>query len=776
MRFYAPAASATKTPSNARRGTRAGPKTILNIKALVTFILLAVAAAPGRAEDAMTGAAHIDPWAPISAWAVCPPQPRRDFHPQFRGNPENAPTYLSGHLAERNAEGSLVLSGEAEAERGNQRLRADRIIYNETEGTVRAEGEVRYDEPLMSVTGTHGTMWIDQNRGELFRTRFHLYDRHGRGKAKKAYLLGPGLARFKEATYTTCPDDDNYWLLRASKVTLDEEKGTGVARNARLNIKGVPVLYSPYISFPIDDRRKTGFLTPSFGSSDNSGLEIRTPFYLNLAPNYDAYIAPRYLERRGTQFNGKFRYLARQHSGTFNIEYLFDDDKTGTNRSRVTVHNQSSFGRHLTTNIDYDRVSDKQYLRDLGDSLKLASVSFLQRTARADYSTQWWNLGLRLDDYQTVDPTIAETQRPYQRLPRLTFNGSSPFRPWGIESKLASEFVRFDANKKVNASRIDLWPAISLPVRRDAFESTPRLSLRYTAYQLDNQAPGVQKRPTRTTPVFSLDNTVYFERDFSVGSSRFTQTLEPRLFYLYVKGEKQEDIPLFDASEPTLVYRELFKENRFNGADRMGDANQMALALTTRLLDPDTGAEKLRASVGELFFFENRNVTLNNTEKLDDKKSDIAGELDFVLSRTWNGKGDIVWNPNDQATERANARIQYHPGFRKIANLSYRYRRSEQSQIDASVLWPLTPSWTVLGRWYYDLRDTQRLEMLAGIEYDSCCWGIRFVARDYIDDDSKENNRVYMAQLVLKGLASFGSNIESLLETGILGYTERPED
>jgi LPS-assembly protein len=272
-----------------------------------------------------------------------------------------------------------------------------------------------------------------------------------------------------------------------------------------------------------------------------------------------------------------------------------------------------------------------------------------------------------------------------------------------------------------------------------------------------------------------MDNIVYLERDLTIGSTKYTQTLEPRLFYLWVKGQNQEDIPLFDSSEPTFSYRELFEINRFNGADRMGDANQAALAVSSRFIDPDTGAEKFRAAIGQLFYFGNRNVTLENSEPENDNESDVVGEMELALSRSWNGKADMIWNTRDNVADRANARIQYTPGFRKIANLSYRYIKSEQNQIDASILWPLTPSWHVLGRFYYDLRDTQKLETLAGFEYDSCCWGVRFVTRDYIDDANQEN-RIFLAQIVLKGLGSFGSNIESLLEDGILGWTERPID
>jgi LPS-assembly protein len=717
----------------------------------------------------------VNPFAPISPWAVCPPPPDRDYHLRFSGDPAQAPTYLQGNLAERTGDGKLKLFGDAEVQRGAQRLRAARIIYDEADATVEADGEVVYDEPQLHITGTDGKFWLHEDHGELFDTHFLFYERHGRGDARKAYVLEPGIARFKKVMYTTCAQGSNTWSLRATKVMLNQNTGMGTAHNARLHIKDVPVFYTPYISFPIDDRRKTGFLIPSFGSSNNSGFELKTPFYWNIAPNYDATITPRYLSDRGTQLNTEFRFLQPKQQGLMRVEYLHHDNITEQNRTRVVVRDDMRFSSNLTANINYDHVSDSDYLGDLGDSLSLASISYLRRTAQVAYTTNWWQLGAQVDDYQTVDPTITRQEQPYQRLPRVLFDAISPVTPAGFESHVSAEAVHFDAKERVTAERIDLWPSVSWPYRGTAFDTTPKLGVRYTAYKLDNQAPGDPAEPTRSTPFFSLDNTLYLERDFSILGYQYTQTLEPRLFYLYVQGENQQELPLFDTGQPTFTYRELFEENRFNGADRMGDANQTALAVTTRLIDPDTGAEKLRASVGQLYYFANRNVTLNNTAPETNRQSNIVGELEIALSRSWTGNADLNWDPHDDSTERANARIQYHPGFRKIANLSYRYLRGEQNQVDASILWPLSPSWHVIGRWYYDIGETKQLETLAGIEYDSCCWGLRFVTRDYVDSTSNKDNRVFMAQIVLKGLATFGSKIESVLEDGILGYSERPE-
>jgi len=716
--------------------------------------------------------------APRSAWALCPPPPARNFRLRAVDNREDALTYLFADTANRDAELNYALIGNAILQRADQRIKADRLLYRETERLVEAEGNVRYDEPELGMTASHGTYWLDEDRAEFHNTRFRFYDRHGRGAADTAYLDKPGLTHYDKVMYTTCADNSKVWRVKASRVTLDEESGDGVARNARLEIQGVPVLYSPWLSFPIDDRRKTGFLVPSFGSSNNSGFDLRVPYYLNLAPNYDVTLTPRYLQDRGTQLNGEFRYLTRRSKGQLGVEYMPDDQLRGGSRNRVVIRDTTRFGPHLSTRIYFDNVSDKRYLKDLGDSLSLASITHLPRTAEASYNTSLWQAGIRLDDYQTVDETIAPASRPYQRLPRVTFNLTPQERPLGMEFRLQSEYVRFEQDERVTGGRIDLTPRLSLPVQRTAYEITPTLGVRSTHYRLSNTgAAGLpDDSPSRTTPLFSLDSRLFLERNLSLGGRSYTQTLEPRLFYLYVAGRDQDDIPLFDTSLPTFTYRELFEENRFNGSDRMGDANQLAVALTTRLLDPDSGAQRMRASVGELVYFQNRNVSLNSTAPQTDRVSDVAAELEMTLTGSWSVKGDLVWNPRDLQSERGNLRFQYHPRFRQVLNLSYRYQRGRQNQVDTSALWPLGANWHLLGRWYYDINDTKVLETLAGIEYDSCCWGTRLVVRNYVDNTDRMDNRVIMLQIVLKGLTRFGSNIESILEDGILGYTRSPED
>lgn len=721
-----------------------------------------------------------DPYKPISTWTVCPPPPPRDYDLDINSDPEDAPLNLTGDSATRLSSETFTLIGNAMAQRGNQQLKADRIIYKEEEGILDLEGDVQFDDPEKSVTANDGRVWINENRGEFRHVSYRFYQRHARGKARKALLLEPGVTEYRKSSYTTCPDGSNVWMINGDKVTLDTNTGVGVARGGRMQVKDVPILYLPYLSFPIDDRRKSGFLAPAFGSSSQSGVELTTPYYFNLAPNYDAIFAPRYLDDRGLQLNGEFRYLSKYSNSILNVEYLNDDKKTGDNRSRITFKDASQFNQHLSTSINYDRVSDEFYLRDLGDSLSLASTTFLPRNGEVNYNTRWWNAGVRVDNYQTIDKTVLPQNRPYERLPRVVLNLFPDPLPMGLDFTLASEAVNFRQNDNVEGKRIDMQPNISLPLYGNAYELIPKAGIRRTSYNLNNQTAGESDDPSRTTPIASLDGTLFFERDLSFGSHNYTQTLEPRAYYLYVQNQNQENLPLFDTGQPTFTYNELFEENRFNGVDRMGDANQTTLALTTRFLDKKTGAEQFRASVGQIYYFKDREVTLNNTPAETENRSDIAAEMQIGISRLWRGHANFVWDPFEEDTQRADATLQYHPAFRTLANVSYRYTKDLQNQIDTSFLWPVNPNWHALGRYYYSIDDAKILERMVGIEYDNCCWGIRLVAREFINSnvitDDAETDTAIMFQFVFKGLAHVGSSIENLLEDGILGYTPRPED
>jgi LPS-assembly protein len=714
-------------------------------------------------------------------WRLCPPLPARDFYEPRGGDREAAQSLLTSDYAVRARDGIFELEGRAVAQRGDQRIAADRLIYDANLDTVDALGTVRYDEPDLTVQASEAHFDLATDTGNAQDVDFLIYSSHARGRSSTAFIDGPGLRRFEEATYSTCAYGSNAWRLRAATVRINSEEGWGRAKHARLEIKHVPVAYTPHISFPIDDRRKTGFLVPSWGTSDTGGFEFQAPFYWNIAPNRDATLIPRYLNKRGYMLGSEFRYLNRKNSGRFYGEYLpSDDELDGETRHFVSIRHDGRLGERWRTTLDVKDVSDDFYLDDLGDSLSASSTPTLERRGTLDYNGGWWQLRTEAQNFETLDGR-PERRRPYERLPAVDLLADPDWSPLGLRPSLFSEAVRFQHpadNERDTGTRLYLAPRLALPIRRTAFNVTPALTLTHAQYDLDRvEDPGLNDQPSRTLPVFSLDSTVFFERDMKLFDAPYLQTLEPRLFYLYVPEVNQEDIPLFDTGRRTLAYRQLFAENRFNGIDRIGDANQIALAVTTRFLDPDTGDERFRASVGELFYLEDREVTLqeDTDDKLTDSRSDIAAELHVELFPRWTVVADGIWDPLDGQAQESNFALHYRAGRRQLANLSYRFRRNEIQQIDASLLWPLGRSWHVLGRWNYDFQTKELLEGLAGIEYDTCCWAFRFVARSYFSVDEDANaldNASYLFQLELKGFTSVGDKIESVLQDGILGYVQ----
>ncbi len=706
-------------------------------------------------------------------WDLCPPWPAREI--TFFADPQQTgPTQLSADRAESRGNEVYQLDGNAVVREPQQQLSADHILYDGFKGTVDAEGSVRLDEPNLRMTADKAHVLTETQEGTIENADFLLYLAHARGASPTVFLEGPNRKRLLDATYTTCAYDSDTWRLRGSEVTLKQDKGEGVARHARLEVHNVPVFYTPYITFPIDDRRKSGLLTPSYGNSDESGLDVRVPYYWNIAPHRDATITPRHMEKRGLMLDSEFRYLNLTNEGELDFTFLPSDDAFGQDRHLVGYQHEGTLGERVRIEADLKDVSDQDYFEDFGDVLNLTSTTHLERRLDGTYRGDWWSLTGRLQHYQTVDSDIAAASRPYERLPQISLRARPDWNHFGLEYDLQAEATAFDhsRNKLVDTgNRYDLTPKVSLPLRRSAYEITPALSLRHTQYDLDRVDMTKDDAPSRTAPIFSLDNKLFLERNTGLLGGQYLQTLEPRAFYLYAADRDHSDIPVFDSANRTFRFSELFSENRFSGGDRVGDANQLALAVTTRYLDPVSGTEKLRASVGELFYFRDREVTLRGGDPDTDSRSEYAGELAVNLTSRWSLSADALWDPQEEITTKSNTSLSYRGGRRKLANLSYRSTRPTLEQVDASWLWPLSPAWHMVGRWNYDLEDNRTLEGIAGLEYQSCCWAARIAWQKVLNDADKEksNYALYM-ELELKGLTSIGDKVESVLQDGILGY------
>jgi LPS-assembly protein len=751
------------------------PGTVLLAEAGVTTTDTAVTEpAQASVADAAAGSSGQQPAAPPAAiderWRLCPPLVETPFTVPVTAAGSDGRIRMSADTAESSGADIHTLQGNAVVNYGDQQLHADTIIYDRNLGAVDAEGNVRYRSPGLFINSEHARLFPDEDRGSLHDIDYVLPESHGRGSADAAHLEDRQRQHLEQASYTTCAPGNTDWVLAADDVHLDQATGTGVARDAKLRLKGVPVLYTPYISFPIDDRRKSGLLVPRFGQSGETGIDLSVPYYWNIAPHRDATLIPRYMSDRGVMLGAELRYLNRRSHGTLNVEYLPSDDIFGNDRHAVSLQHNWDPAVRLRTRLIVKDVSDSAYFEDFGDGLVQSSTTHLERSALAIYNGDWWTLAALLQDYQTIDPRIAASSRPYRRLPQIRFNATPLQRLHGLQFALDSELTEFDQDNRVNGTRLDIQPRVSLPVNRAAWFMEPALSLRHTVYRLDDVSPGDPDALERTTPVFSLDTGTFFDRAFSWKGSAYTQTLEPRLFYLYVPDKDQDDIPVFDTDEYDFNIWQLFQENRFSGPDRMGDANQLALTLTTRILDPATGVQKFSASLGELFYFRDREVTLPGQSVETTSRSDVIGELGLELASGWNAGAGILWDPHERTTRRSDFRVQYRAGKRQLVNLSYRFRDETLEQTDFSILWPLGRRWHAIGRWNYALDSRETLEAIGGFGYESCCWAAQLVGRSYVNDEGGDRNTGAYLQVEFKGLTSSGRQVDRLLERGILGY------
>ncbi|MBK1673362.1 organic solvent tolerance protein [Ectothiorhodospira shaposhnikovii] len=668
-------------------------------------------------------------------------------------------------------EGASRLEGSVELYDQGRILQADRIIYEEARSFLETEGNVRFQTDTgLFLESPRGFLHLDSETGRFENARYRYDPRRARGEARALEPRGHERLYLEGATYTTCDPGHDHWLLSASHVQLNQESGQGSARNVLLRFQGVPLLYTPWITFPIDDRRKSGLLPPSFGTSDNTGVDLTIPFYLNLAPHRDATLGLRLMDTRGAMLMSEFRYLNPSNRGRLHLDHLPNDTSYGDDRTLVAWDHEWRISPRLHFNVSGSDVSDPRYFRDLGDSLDDTSITHLERRADLVYRQSTWSLLGRVQDFQTVDETLSSTSRPYKRLPQLLYQGRWPLQAGGVNYGMRAEWVAFERDGTVTARRTDLLSEVSKPFMGTAWFLTPTLKYRFTHYDLEDQAAGVPGSLSREVPIMSLDSGLFLDRPLKGGN---IQTLEPRLYYLYTPYRDQDDIPLFDTAMFDFSFDQMFRDHRFSGPDRIADANQVTVALTTRVISSDTGSEFMRASLGQIQYFDDRRVQLRGqgTATESQGSSSLVGELGARLGDRWTARAGAQWDPRREQIERSSTHLQYRVDGRRVINLGHRYREELLEQVDLSFAWPLSRHWDAVGRWAYSLEDDRDLEVLAGLEYKSCCWAFRIVSRRFLNDGAtgEYNDGIYF-QLILKGLGSLGTGLGDLLSEGVLGY------
>jgi LPS-assembly protein len=675
-------------------------------------------------------------------------------------------------------DGKMLLKGDVLIKQGERTLKTRDALYDSQSQSVSVDEEVEYADPDVKVSGTSAR--VDQVGGATFEgAKFELNDINARGAADHIQITRENQLKLRGVRYTTCPVGEEDWVLRADDIDIRQRAGLGFGRGVRLDFKGVPILYTPFISFPVGDQRKSGFLFPTLGTSTRSGSSLAVPWYWNIAPNYDATFVPTYFSKRGAKLDTEFRYLTDAGRGTLEAQYLPDDAEFGAERSYLHFVDRSDFTDTLRLDIDAENVSDSAWFEDFGLGPEGTSISYLNRSANLTYLTQHWLAVLRAQNFQTIDDVgIPPELRPHTLLPQLAVHAGFPDQLGGLQLGFDLEVGDFAHNYEDRVAtgwRLDAQPEVRLPLRGAGMYLVPSASWRYTAYRLDNLAPGADDSPTRTTPIASVDGGMVFERLSGSRQQRLT-TFEPRFMYLYVPYRNQDALPVFDTAPADLNLVQLFRTNRYVGADRLSDANQVSIGVTSRLIDAENGKQFISGTVGQAYYFDEPRVALPG-EVLDDPEfSDIIAELDVTAFGDWNISMGVQWDPGETRSEKGDVQLQYNPEYDRVVNLGYRFRRGNIEQVDGSVAWPIGNKWSGYARLVYSLEDKKSLDQFAGLEYRSCCWRVRAVARRYVSDRTGDTDTSFLLQLELNGLSSVGVGADAFLERSIRGYSSSPPE
>ena len=700
-----------------------------------------------------------------------PPDPR--LEELLKADPEDQRINITSDEGELGREGDATLTGNVRIRIGQRLLAADAAEIDATARSVRLTGEVEFLDPMLHVRGRGGD--FSEEGGTFEGAEFEIPDRSVRGSAEGVRVRGQSVIDLEGVRYTACPAGREDWVLGARKISIDQETRIGTGRDVRLEFLGVPILYAPWLTFPVGDQRKTGFLFPSVGNSNKTGAQVAVPWYWNIAPNYDATFTSRFFFSRGLRVDPEFRYLTERSQGTLSAEYMYHDRDFDGSRSIVDLTHLTRLRPLTRLRVDAAYASDDSYFEDFGIGFEGTSVTFLEQMAEARQDTDHWSFIGRVQDHQVLDAGLPDEEQPYARLPQVLVAGHWGEAGDGLRATVRAEAVNFDSDVREDGARFDVEPSLGWRKEGSGAHVAANAAWRATAYSLPDAAPGEDDSPLRSVPVLNAETGFVLERDSGSRNQR-VQTLEPRLMYLYVPYRDQEDLPVFDSGLPDLNLVQLFRTNRYMGADRVGDANQVNVGVTSRLLDAAGGRQFLSATLGQAFYLEDPRVALPDEPPRDRSTSDVIAELDLTAFKNWNARLAYQWNPDRSRTEYSDVRVQYRPQSDRVVNASYRFRQDLVEQFDVSAAWPIRGGWRGYGRWIYSLSEEKTLDQFIGIEYGSCCWRLRVVTRRFLSSRSGDIDTSVGLQLELKGLSSVGTDTDSFLRDAIRGYSALPTD
>jgi len=682
---------------------------------------------------------------------------------------QETPAFVEADHLTGKKENQIEATGNAVLRKSGQSISADRLLYFQDTQDLDAQGSVVLEQDGNTMSGPHLQLNLDTSIGTMEQPVFYLAENDSRGSADILRIHDKRHFTLDNATYTTCPADNEDWLLKMGSLEIDRDRQIGTAHHAWVEFMGAPILYSPWMDFPLNDQRKSGFLAPVFGGTTRGGSELTLPYYWNIAPNRDATIAPRVMTKRGLMLNNEFRYLEPRYAGEAHLDVLPDDRLANRSRTRMALmHSQIITGR-LSGYVNLNRVSDDAYFRDLADAVSTTSQVNLLQEGVLNYSAGWWNAAMRVQRYQTLQDPAAPIGVPYKRLPQMTVNAQQNYSSANLA--FAGEFVDFSHPAALNGKRLVLNPSVSYPLLSDpAFYLTPKVGLHSTHYVMGANNAAALPDASRTLPILSVDSGAAFERDWNLFGGDYVHTLEPRAFYVYIPYQDQSLLPNFDSAQADFSFTQMFTENRFFGSDRVGDANHITLAMTSRLLEQGNGMERLKVTIGERFSYSAPRVNLV-TPTTSTNRSDILLAVAGRVTNAWALDSEFQFDPNQSHTQRYNIAARYRPETGKAVNFGYRFARNTLRQIDVSAQWPLSSRWHAVGRWNYSLQDARILEAIAGLEYNESCWTFRFVAQQFTVGTQQANTGFFL-QLELNDFVKIGSDPLDVLERSVPGYTK----
>ena len=692
----------------------------------------------------------------------------------------------------------MILFGGVEVTQGYRQLGGDRVDINRETRAGALSGNIVMREPGLLLRGASGNYDSRSEYAELANGEFVLHDKDLRGSAELLSRDADNIVRIDEGEVTFCAPGNDDWHLNARRIRLDLDEGVGVARGATLQARGTPLMYLPWVSFPIDDRRRSGLLFPTFGTDSRGGVDFGVPLYLNLAPQYDLLYVPRFIGERGLNHEVQARYLDRwrgnwQVGGSYinndsNFRNDFPDEGDGQRWLADVRHNGLYSGR-WRSQIRYTRVSDPDFIRDLETSRldTRRDVNLLQ-LGQLDYLGEDWLVSLQAQRFQPLAEDILED---YRKLPQITVQHRNSGESFNLNPLAMLQYSNFESDTEpVTGQRLYAEAGASYPMTWSWGFLHPTAKYRLLEYRLDRRDDsGLDDEPGVQAALASVDSGLFFERETRLAGRDVVQTLEPRLYYLYSQFERQEDQPDFDSAELTFNYNQLFRDTRFSGRDRLDDANRLSIGLTTRFLDRESGEERFNASIGQTYYFTNRRVRLLASDpELERSNSELSGEFNFYPNERLSIRSNLQYDPSEERWNAGNILASYSRGSRAVFNVGYSYRRpvalvgnqpdTEQSHLSA--YFPINLNWRVFMAWNYSFEADRSVEDMIGIEYDSCCWRVRLLHLRYFDTargqlpdfNSPELDREYATQVqfVLKGLGGFGTGVEQLLSDMIRGF------